>query len=299
MPCICLVYADGRSSIADLPPGISEQALEERIGPVLAGVVTGCTPSASGVHTIAVPEIPTAALGAPLRHYVSHGKLKTTPPLLLAASYKAAERLDLKGLVRAVERAVMAAVAVGDVRLEELSAAFAGCPRIVSLCDNYLELPGVRPPPPFNIATHLPALVAEHGAVFVMCNRSYPGDMLDEIRIIADASRCRELSDIKICRDVCRHLEDTPPMRGSGKLIVLTLSYPYHAVDPREPSTWLQGTKHVENIKCSDKKLFSVLRNGKAMSNIALVVCSEGLMLFSVDEAAAFTFAHGGRLGFS
>ncbi len=216
---IHLVYAAG-SSIASLPPGISEQAIEERVGSLLASVVTSCAPDADGLHTLAVPKIPTAALGTPLHHYITHGmftlRSSATPPLLLAASYKAAERLDLTGLVRAVERAVMAAVAARDVQLEEVSVAFAGCPRLAGLCDNYLELPGVRPPPPFNITARLPALVAEHGTVFVMCNRSYPGNMLDEIRIIADASRCRELFDIKICRDVCRHLEDAPPIRGSG-----------------------------------------------------------------------------------
>ena len=36
------------------------------------------------------------------------------------------------------------------------------------------ELPGVWPPPPFDINARLPALVAENGAVFVVSNRSHP-----------------------------------------------------------------------------------------------------------------------------
>ena len=88
--------------------------------------------------------------------------------LLGRREIKAAERLGVAAMVRAVERVAIEAVASGDVRLEDLAAAFAGCPRVAALCENYLALPGVRAPPPFKISTHLPELAAAHGALIVV-----------------------------------------------------------------------------------------------------------------------------------
>ncbi len=137
MPRLRLNYAVG-SSIISLPDGASQEALGERIGSHLADLVTSC-------HNVAVHEIPSAALGAPLQDFLADGTLgaaATSSPLLLAASYRAAVRLDIKGLVRAVERALMKGISKGNVRLAEVATAFAGCPRIAALCDwmCYLDL---------------------------------------------------------------------------------------------------------------------------------------------------------------
>ena len=86
--------------------------------------------------------------------------------LLGRREIKAAERLGVAAMVRAVERVAIEAVASGDVRLEDL--AFAGCPHVAALCENYLAIPGVRAPPPFKISTHLPELAAAHGALIVV-----------------------------------------------------------------------------------------------------------------------------------
>jgi hypothetical protein len=304
MPSIRLVYADGIVGVAGLPDGITD--LEERLGPHLAAVVTSCAPNADDSHTIAVPEIPTAALGAPLRRFITHGKLgsspATTPPLLLAASYKAAERLDIKGLVRAVERAVMAAVAVGDVRLEEISAAFAGCPRIVSLCDNYLELPGIRTPPPFNITTHLPALVAEHGAVFIIC--AHPkvqgkGLSLGSINIVTDTRRCIELArNDSFCRQIVELSGDTDGMP-------ITLFSMPDSIENRDevyPScsgTWLLGASAERprwpgtRITCTPQTLAKELKYYFEDTTVTLAVCHEGRKLFSSNQAADTAFTSG------
>ena len=85
----------------------------------------------------------------------------------------------------------MEAVAAGNVRLEDLAAAFAGCPRVTALCDNYLSLPGVRPPPPFNPCKHMQVLANEHGIVLVI-GEELPG--LTRVWIIV-ARTCQELVD--------------------------------------------------------------------------------------------------------
>ena len=168
---IRLVFAKG-STVVKVP-----SVSEERVGPVLAAAMTACAPGDDGIHTVPVKEIPSAALGAPLKHFLAKGKLPlsaSASPHLLSPSYKAAERLDIAEMVRAVERAAMDAIASGDVRIEELSSSFAGCPRIAALCDNYLSMPGTRAPPPFNPRSHLHRLAREHGAVLVI-GKELPG----------------------------------------------------------------------------------------------------------------------------
>jgi hypothetical protein len=300
MPRIRLVFADG-ACVADLPDGIAEQALEERVGPILAAVVTSCAPDADGLHTVALPEIPTAALGAPLRHFLSHGKLpppsSATPPLLLAAAYKAAEWLDLKGLVRAVERAVMAVVATGDVQLEEVALAFAGCPRVAGLCDNYLELPGVRPPPPFNITTHLPALVAEHGALLLVgTNASHA----DEFWVLADIAACLQRTRIPpITRgkrnDVFMHIaEHNAESTGQTKGLYLFSMTDWEkdmtgfgALHPGVNETWI--TEELEPEVVTPRALLKAF----ATTTIDLVVDSQGKKIYSRHMLSDFTLAHG------
>ena len=289
---ILLVFAKG-SSVVKLPTGVPD----ERLGPVLASLES-CAPGADGFHRVPVKEIPTAALGAPLTHFLAGGKLPlSTSLLLLAPSYKAAERLDVAGMVRAVERAALAAVAAGDVRLKDLAAAFAGCPRVAALCDNYLSIPGIRAPPRFNIMTKLPELVDENGALMVACIRTYPGETLDTVLLIADAQRCTELSSsVPVCKSICNHLEGCSVEPNTrGRFTVISLSYPYMSVVPRDPDSWLIDASGASNhvTKCSPVELPALLRNGKASSYISIVACSEGYLLFSSDRGADVTYRRG------
>ncbi len=89
MATLSLVYADGRTD----PIHVTEtgNALEDRVGPVLAGVLTGCAAAADGCHAVSVPEVPSAAYGAPLAVFLSTGLLvRSTSTLELAGAYKAA-----------------------------------------------------------------------------------------------------------------------------------------------------------------------------------------------------------------
>ena len=165
---IRLVFAIGARVVA-LPDGLSELALEDRIGPVLADIVTGCVPGKGGedIHIIALPEIPSAALGEPLEHFMLTGKIpfaSNTPTLRLVPAYKAADRLNMKHFVLEVERVAMSMVGYGALRLADVAKAFAGCVRIEALCENYLKLPGMSVPPPYDISL----MAAQHGAIFVV-----------------------------------------------------------------------------------------------------------------------------------
>ncbi len=196
---IRLVFAKG-SGVVKLPAGVPD----ERFGPVLAALAA-CAPGADGFHRVHVKEIPCAALGAPLKHFLADGKLppsaRADATLLLAPSYKAAERLDVAAMVRAVERAAMAAVASGDVRIEDLAAAFAGCPRVAALCDNYLAIPGVRAPPPFKVSAHLPELAAAHGALLVVGTVRLKHFSPDTFCVVADIGACSARAASSSARD--------------------------------------------------------------------------------------------------
>ncbi len=58
----------------------------------------------------------------------------------------------------------MQTIAAGGVRLAEVASAFAGCPRMEALCENYMDLPGMIKPPTYNIRS----MAAQHGAVLVV-----------------------------------------------------------------------------------------------------------------------------------
>ena len=96
---IRLVFAKD-TAIATLPLPITEEMLEERLGPILAAAVTNCDPGWDGMYTIPIKEIPSAASGEPLTHFIIHGKLPSMSPILLSTSYKAAECLDITKMVR-------------------------------------------------------------------------------------------------------------------------------------------------------------------------------------------------------
>jgi hypothetical protein len=277
---IRLVFAKG-SSVVKVP-----SVSEERVGPVLAAALTACAPGDDGIHCVPVKEIPSAALGAPLKHFFANGKLsKKIPPLLLAPSYKVAERLDIIKMVRCVERVAMAAVASGDVRLKDVAQAFSGCPRIAALCDNYLCLPGARLPPPHNLVSKLPKMAAEYGALMVVCNRTYPGETMDEVRLVVDARRCEALSSTNaVCKDVCAILERTGSQPPPGCLAIIWLPYPYKSVVPCDPSTWLPlwGNNYIQ--PCHPSNLQALLKNGSASSYVSLIACSDGDLVYSSDK---------------
>ena len=283
-----------------LPRCVAEQALEERVGPVLAAIMTSCAPGAEGHHTVSVLEIPTAALGgAPLKRFLAHGKLKpaATPPLLLAASYKAAERLDIKGLVRAVERAVMAAVATGDVRLEEVALAFAGCPRIAGLCDNYLDLPGIRPPPATTApaSKSLSALATEHGAVFLL-GKSPSGKYAtnETVWVLADVAACAALGEGGgVFAEVCRRcpaalLEPGAVYCVFGADVCDTVD----DVRPNHCASWFDGSFATAAFN------FKGIAAEFAHVELELVVTAgprgrETNLLYAKDALAEFTFKQG------
>lgn len=98
---IRLVFSKG-SCIVKIP-NIADS--HDRIGSVLAAL-DGCAPGTDGFHKVPVKEIPTPALGAPLKLFLAEGKLPPSSTLgdaslLLAPSYKAAERLDIAAMGRA------------------------------------------------------------------------------------------------------------------------------------------------------------------------------------------------------
>ena len=317
MPNIRLVYLDGCTNICKLPDGI-----EERVGPILADIVANCAPSEDGNHTIAVPEIPSAVLGEPLQHFLMHGRLpyekpkpcwepwddypeavEVSPTLLLATSYKAADRLDIRGLVRAVERSVMADVAAGTVSLADVSVAFAGCPRMVSLCDNYLDMPRPRPQPPFNIRRELPALVAEHGVLFLIC--MFP-DMdkrmrFDSIKIISDTRRCKKLArQSPICRHIVELTGKVSSNRSFETLSIITLrdvDEQRNDIKPADPSTWVPDINAIkEKQRCKPADCIEDITDSFCKireTSISLVVCRKGCKLFSSNDAADNAFTLG------
>ena len=185
IPMLCLEYADGRKrTIGSLPM----TDVEKRIGPILADMVMLLKATR---HAVKVPEIPTARQGAALQMYLATGRFPFSfATLEKAPAYKAAERLDIKGFVLAVERRAMYAIAAGGVRLDAVAAAFAGCPRMEALCDNYMSHPGVvdgPPPPPYNIR----AMASEHGAILVVYqDDSYKVVVNMDAACASCASRC-------------------------------------------------------------------------------------------------------------
>ena len=304
---IRLVFAKG-SGVVKLPGGIPD----DHVGPVLADLAA-CAPGADGFHKVPVKEIPTPALGAPLKHFLAEGKLppstRADASLLLAPSYKAAERLDVMGLVRAVERAAMAAVASGDVSLEDLAAAFAGCPRVAALCDNYLTLPGIRAPPPFNIMRRLPALLAEHGVLLLLCTHDlHPSrkTVLDSVKVVADTQRCRELADRHtICHDVIelleRYAEWGTLSRRQGPLTILSIPSEIEEGDiiyPDMPDSWLpSGDRHPFSVsqfsgdfELLDAEIHQRYHND---TRVTLAVDSTGQKLYSNNHAADQAYAKG------
>lgn len=217
MARIRLVFGDGSVRFANLPQGVSddEEALEGRAGPVLAAVVTSCTPSTDGSHTVEVPEIPTARLGAPLARYLA-GHLEGNDLNVyddddlraFNASYcAAAERLDVPGFVTAVERMLLDAVASGTICPVDVADAFASCPRVNALMTHYGQYAGASRLPPFNLRKRMRQLAQKHGIVLVIgqvhhnCHR---------IWFIVGVTTCRERADSHKCAVYRRAVQRVP-----------------------------------------------------------------------------------------
>lgn len=239
---IRLVFAKGSSDV-ELPAGDPD----ERLGPVLASLAAG-VPGEDGTHTVNVKEIPSAVLGTALTNFITNGKLPpSTDPLLLAPAYKAAERLNIAGMVRAIEKATVASIAAGDVRIDEVAAIFVGCPRIAALCDNYLNMPGARPPPPFKLLDQLPDLAAAHGALLLVGTRSSRYMVLDEFWVLADIATChkhaREHGRRSCPRDIFCVVSLGNESRKSGLCLFTIKSVEdlseFEELHPRNSETWI------------------------------------------------------------
>ena len=94
---LSFVYRDKSAHTIPLD-AIARDQLEALFGPVLAGMMEACI---SEVYDVAIPEVPSAASGAPLKQFAENGCITYIPLAVteLAPAYKAAERLDIKGLV--------------------------------------------------------------------------------------------------------------------------------------------------------------------------------------------------------
>jgi hypothetical protein len=148
----------------------------------------------------------------------------------------------MMGVVREVERAAMVSVAKGGVQLDQLASIFAGCPRIAALCDNYLKLPGVRPPPPFDIAVQLPALVAEHGVILLVARK----ELSDTFWIVADVNVCMRLRETRpaVFEQVATRVEEEGEIQGVSRSLCIFTPCNYDISDfedihPCYCTTWL------------------------------------------------------------
>ena len=167
--------------------------------------------------------------------------------LLGRREIKAAERLGVAAMVRAVERVAIEAVASGDVRLEDL--AFAGCPHVAALCENYLAIPGVRAPPPFKISTHLPELAAAHGALLVVGTTRLKYSSPDPFWVVAGIDACHVRASSSSCdcpKDVFAKVIERTVGRKHGLCLFAIDSLEdlaeFDAVHPKKNATWI--SKH-------------------------------------------------------
>ena len=250
------VYNDRSLDTVPLPKGDDERSHHDFIGPVLSDMVASCS---ACEYDVAVPEVPSAAAGAPLKCFAEKGRLLYVPLAVtdLAPAYKAAERLDMKGLVLEIERRAFVAVSAGSVSLADVAKAFAGCPRVEALCDNYLRLSIARAPPPYNVY----GMAAQHGAVLVEYRdkaSSSSGDGASSQStahaVVVDIQMAMSKRDhCRVCEAACNDAERNPRCFGppwiciaaiykeKGQLQRQPRKQKKKTMDIRwgDPSTWL------------------------------------------------------------
>jgi hypothetical protein len=190
-PHLSFVFGDGSRATVACDSG----TLTRICGPVLAPLLD----DADGTH-LDVPELDDLDHAAPLlaflrKHVVGPASGDVTKPAAVACYRAAAERLDIPEFVLAVERALIRGIATGDVTLDLVTKAYAGCPRVQAICAHYLVIPGALTPPAIHTLApdvyDLADLVDRHGALFIVVRFLEPPYF--RFYIVASEERCAEV----------------------------------------------------------------------------------------------------------
>ena len=194
----------------------------------------------------------------------------------------------MKRFVLAVERHAMLTIADGSVRLEEVAAAFAGCPRLEALCENYLTIPGVRRPPPNAVAASLASLTKKHGALLVV---GYNARYADEFWVLADYVACTAAAKTSP-RDVFAHVIERLEARSKGLCLFSMKDWEKDmtecgGVRPLSNKTWI--TEELEPEVVTPRALLKTFER----VTIDLIVDSKGVAIYSRNMLSDFTLAHG------
>ena len=234
-----------------------EDEEEARLGAVVCGLL-GSSADEEGERTVRVTELKSAYCAAHLLDYLQEPVVdKEWSPKRylmgsldmeqLVQSYEAAQtstRLYVPGFVRAVERWIVRTVREGALSLDVVRAAFAVCPRVLSICDNYEHIAG-RSPPAAEPCRCLGDDAVECGAALVVNTES------KHYWVVACVGTCHEKRDD---HEVCRRIALMHPDADDedDTLVVYKVPVMYMAdVLPSRSGTWLPRAPPL-SVECGD-----------------------------------------------